>query len=797
MNPLSLAAVCRGRRLAGRQRGHRSHHRRGHRPEVFHPAVGAHVLTGRPVDVHRRQPLGGHRGHPGVEPVRREIEGPLHQVQQRLAVELLQMGEAGPEFAQRGEGGCRGGWRLQKLADRLPTRDGQRRVELPPPVRRRRRARDEIDQLGVPQQRQEVGSCRVGLEPGRGMGDLPQQRVAQKRLQEAGGAAGVGGIRPGEHHPVDVRFGQERGDVVRLELPPRRDLAGLHQGGQHLPLPAGVADTGQPREPGRTQLLQQRRLGRIAVRPAGCEESIQVLQEMTAKGVPRAIRAGQGIRAHHVVEIGIGIRLILPVADPGHRDGGRPPHLVAQRHQHALEPGVLRRRPFAGAGLPEIERGDRQDAVRLRAAAERGKRSEAAHVIQEVPARPVVVRRRQPRLRTDHVAEEVSPAHRPQRGVHAPHGAVVALEAALDPAEGRQDAVEGQPQRRAHAEGVVVSLQHRNGGDLEGEAPLVPRIVGAVSGSPVLGVVGRSAGTHEREAVRVVVGVEEIGQLGGCLRHGERAHHAEDDQALDPRRHDGGRDGDAETHAHPLRLVEVDHPLHARIEGQLLAAGDGGVRGLIGRRRERIRTDGQRALDILAGDGGGHDVPGMHDGDPAVGHQARLRRPTPRLLPGRHRHRGEDGRHREGRSGRRRQGWTRVGGRQRPGDPGGARGAEAIGDLPPGVGAGRRVAAGPPVLLPVVPAPGVLVRRDVQLVAVDVDRVRKDAHAQLGGSAGQREEPRLQPDGQQQQGQVAGTQGWGRRSRARCGGNRKRALEESAHGRPPGLTGPPAERREW
>ena len=162
--------------------------------------------------------------------------------------------------------------------------------------------------------------------------------------------------------------------------------------------------------------------------------------------------------------------------------------------------------------LPEIKRRDWQDTVWLRTTAQRGKRSKAAHAVEKVPARPLEIGARQPRLGTDHVAEEVSPADLPQRRVHGAHGAIVPRRATLDPAERRQDAIEWKAQGVAQVLHVVV-LENRGALNLEVETARVPGIVGAVSGPPIFGVVGRRARTDERQAVGIVMGIEKIGEL--------------------------------------------------------------------------------------------------------------------------------------------------------------------------------------------------------------------------------------------------------------------------------------------
>ena len=55
-------------------------------------------------------------------------------------------------------------------------------------------------------------------------------------------------------------------------------------------------------------------------------------------------------------------------------------------------------------------------------------------------------------------------------------------------------------------------------------------------------------------------------------------------------------------------------------------------------------------------------------------------------------------------------------------------------------------------------APGLFVGREIEFVAVEVNLVGEDAHAQLGAAGRQDEETRLQPDRQQHERQVARTQ---------------------------------------
>ena len=154
MKPLSLAGVCSGPASPGGGVGIGFTMRRGNGLEILDPPIGADVLPLRPVGVHLRQALGRDRGDPGVEAMRREVEGALHQLRDRLAVEPCEIGQAGAELAERRQRRRReAGLRLEELADRAAAGDGQRALQLTPPVIGLRRAGDEIDELGVAEQR--------------------------------------------------------------------------------------------------------------------------------------------------------------------------------------------------------------------------------------------------------------------------------------------------------------------------------------------------------------------------------------------------------------------------------------------------------------------------------------------------------------------------------------------------------------------------------------------------------------------------------------------------------------------
>ena len=318
------------------------------------------------------------------------------------------------------------------------------------------------------------------------------------------------------------------------------------------------------------------------------------------------------------------------------------------------------------------------------------------------------------------------------------------------------DPCEGQAECRAHARGV--GRLGRVGVDgFQCEAALVPRIFGLVVGAPRIGVVGRRPRPQKRETVGVVVRVEQIGQLVGGVGHAERVSHAEHHQAVEPGGQRAGGHRDAQGHAYLLGGVEVDHPVHAGVDGQSSAGLDRGFGGRIGRGRLRVGADGERPAYVLPGDGRDHLATRVQHGDPAVGQQPRLRRMAPAGVLARQGEGREGGCNGRGLIGRRGRGGPlgRVGGPQRARDPGCARCAEAVCQLAPCVGARGHVVPRPPILKPVVLAPGLLIGSEVGLVAVEVDLVGVHAHAQFGVAVGLRKKARLEPHRQQHQRQVA------------------------------------------
>jgi hypothetical protein len=443
--------------LAGRQRRHRRHGRGRSRPQLFDPAVGADIGALRRARHHRGEPLGGERRDPRVEPVRREIERALHEILQGLAVAVLQMDEAAAEISQRCRGRrVEGGEALEVLAHGRAAGDaGSRLIETPGPRRRWRRLRrigDEVDELGVAQERRGITARNAARDEGGGVGQLAQQRMAQQELQQArcGGGRRWIGSRLRECRDAGLR--QQRRDVVGLKAAPRRDLAVLHQRRRNRPRRVGADRAGEARTPRDAQALQDAgrecivRGDETVAREILAQEGAQVLQVVTPQHGAGAVAAGEPIHAHDVGEIGIrsGGR---PAAETERVADARAPDVVAQLHQQIAQPGVGRHGLLlAGRGLPLVERGHREHAVGLMAATQSRIRTPAAHIVDEMIARPRQDGGRQAgAVEAHHVAEVVAPADLPQCGVHAAHVEPVVLGGLPDAPEHRHDRGCGQP----------------------------------------------------------------------------------------------------------------------------------------------------------------------------------------------------------------------------------------------------------------------------------------------------------------------------------------------------------------
>ena len=188
---------------------------------------------------------------------------------------------------------------------------------------------------------------------------------------------------------------------------------------------------------------------------------------------------------------------------------------------------------------------------------------------------------------------------------------------------------------------ALLSSRAGRAGHFEIETALVPWIVGAVAGAAIVGVVGRRARADEREAVGVVVRVEEVRELVRRLGDAQRPRDAEHDKAVEAGRQRNGRHRNAQRHARRFRLVEVGHPLHAGVDREPLATFNRGLGRIVWLGRARIGADRERSSDVFARDRHRHPSTRMHDRDPAVRQQPRLRRVTPGLITVRKREGGE------------------------------------------------------------------------------------------------------------------------------------------------------------
>jgi hypothetical protein len=179
---------------------------------------------------------------------------------------------------------------------------------------------------------------------------------------------------------------------------------------------------------------------------------------------------------------------------------------------------------------------------------------------------------------------------------------------------------------------------------------------------------------------------------------------------------------DPQRHSALDGAVEVHQPLRGRAERRGRVAGAGVVG--VGAEREHVgdRLPEHREAALAAA---------VAERDPAVRQHVRARGARP------------------GRGALRR----RVGRRDRARDPGGPGRPEAAHERTPGLERGRRGDPARALSLQIAPAPAKLVGGQLGLVGVDVDRVRVDAHEQVGAV-----EARLEPDREQRQRQVRGDQ---------------------------------------
>ena len=140
-------------------------------------------------------------------------------------------------------------------------------------------------------------------------------------------------------------------------------------------------------------------------------------------------------------------------------------------------------------------------------------------------------------------------------------------------------------------------------------------------------------GPHERESVRVVMRVQQIGELrcGVCATLSDLIT-PNTTRLSRPAVNVAAGIGMRSAMPDRFGFVEVDHPFHAGIDRELITARDCRLGSGIGRGRERIRTDGERPDDVASRDGERDAASGVHDRDPAIGQQPRLRRVSPRFV---------------------------------------------------------------------------------------------------------------------------------------------------------------------
>ena len=315
--------------------------------------------------------------------------------------------------------------------------------------------------------------------------------------------------------------------------------------------------------------------------------------------------------------------------------------------------------------------------------------------------------------------------------------------------EGRQSRRRVEPERARQALGLAVRHQTRQRITPQRVvAARLARVGAAVAGRLLDGVVGGRGAGDEGQAIAVVVRIEQRGKVSAALRVAGHGVDAEHYQHVDAVLRHRGRQRQAQRHAFLLGGGEVDHPAHAGIDGEVAvrwrgsgsgARTDAGAERRLARQRQALRMP-----DHLA-------VCARHR-EPALRQQPRPRRVAPAIgtARGARRHGGEARRARP--RGIRPGG---VGGLEPARDPGRARGVEAIGQLLPGGAPLGLVGASQPGLLPEVPAPFDLRRRQLALMGIDVDLVGKDADAQLLRAVGLGKEARLQAHRQQRQRLVA------------------------------------------
>ncbi len=349
--------------------------------------------------------------------------------------------------------------------------------------------------------------------------------------------------------------------------------------------------------------------------------------------------------------------------------------------------------------------------------------------VRPVPSMPIMLR------------EEVTPRRLPQRGVHAAQIDFVSIAAATDAGEHRRDVGTRQAQRSAEA--LARSTAHRASRRLHrtrsrncARVPC-PRRHSPSARPTCCSKACRSAGTPGR---RCSVARRAARRVASRLHSPSRPR--------PPRARTGFRCAAARFAAlsgmrSPMPAASASSKSTIQRMPASTAGWSPGISGAVSAstcgsgptaRSGRMSRPATAAMTRPAG---------LHDRDPAIGQQPRLRRAPPRRIlalfhdiDAREARFGVDAVPATSRHVRR---------PQQPRDPRGTLRIVSIRELPPRILLRLRVVARAPYLRPVVLAPGLLGWRQLGLVRIDVNPVRVHAHAQLAAAVRLREEARFEP----------------------------------------------------
>ncbi len=170
-----------------------------------------------------------------------------------------------------------------------------------------------------------------------------------------------------------------------------------------------------------------------------------------------------------------------------------------------------------------------------------------------------------------HLRQEIAERRRPERGQHVAAVAGVETVGSTHVCQGRGIEAERHGQQVAIGSGIAVQRLL----SLYRETRLEIGILAREERTRVRGVVRGSALRDEREAVRIMVIVEQCGEELRTARGSRIAAIARtrfgsqtvDEQAIESRCALLGGQRDLECHASRERLVEINQPFHARIDG--------------------------------------------------------------------------------------------------------------------------------------------------------------------------------------------------------------------------------------